>query len=62
MSTDIHHFWPEYSYTTFDIWVNLIQLGHNTANRRLPLHQVDFVFGISQIQGGLDSSHATADH
>ena len=54
MSTDIHHFRPENSYTTFDIRVDLVQLSHDAADGRLALYQVNLVSSIRQIERGYE--------
>ena len=60
MSTDIHHLGPQNSGGTVQSGEGLIQLGHLAADGRFPLHQIDLVSGIGDVQGGLDASDASA--
>ena len=61
MSTDIHHLGAENSYAALDVGIDLVELGHDAADGRLFLHQVDLVAGVGQVQGGLDARHPAAD-
>ena len=62
MPADLDQFGREDSHGTVIGGEGLVQLGHDATDGGGPLHEVDIIAGIGQIQCGLHPGNASTDH
>jgi len=58
----LDQFWGQDAHGTVIGRKGLVQLGHDAADSRRTLHQIDVEARIGQVEGSLDTGHATAHY